>query len=115
MVVRVWCDVPSVRVVSEANSREHWAARHRRHKAQRFAVLAVLGPRSRRPPLPCVVTLTRKGPRKLDTDNLAGGFKAVRDAVAEWLGVDDSPDAPVEWRYEQAKGSYGFSINIVSC
>jgi len=27
--------------------------------------------------------------RKIDSDNLAGGFKAVRDQVAKWCGRDD--------------------------
>jgi hypothetical protein len=62
-----------------------------------------------------VVTLTRIGPRDLDSDNLAGSAKAVRDAVARWLGVDDGPRAPVEWRYAQerpAKGAKRYAVRI---
>ncbi len=36
-----------------------------------------------------VVALTRCAPRALDDDNLASSFKAVRDAVAAYLGLDD--------------------------
>ncbi|MDB5297798.1 MAG: Bcep22 hypothetical protein [Phycisphaerales bacterium] len=50
--------------------------------------------------LPCVVTLTRIGPRELDGDNLQGAFKAVRDMVALELGVDDA-DPRVTWEYAQ--------------
>lgn len=94
-----------VRIESEANRRDHWAARHRRFAKQKRVValhLLALGGMARpRPPL--VVELTRIGPRSLDTDNLAGGCKAVRDQIAAWLGVDDG-DPRVEWRYGQQRG-----------
>lgn len=54
--------------------------------------------------LPCVVTLTRISPRLLDDDNLRPALKAVRDGVADRLGVDDR-DPRVEWRYAQRKGA----------
>ena len=46
------------------------------------------------------VRLVRLGARALDTDNLAGALKAVRDAVAAWLGVDDGPGGLV-WEVDQ--------------
>lgn len=49
------------------------------------------------------VTLTRIGPRKLDSDNLTSGFKSVRDQVADILGVDDG-DERVEWICRQERG-----------
>ena len=45
--------------------------------------------RPERPVFPIVVTITRLGPRALDSDNLASSGKHVRDAIATWLGVDD--------------------------
>lgn len=87
-----------IRIESVANLRESWQARHRRAKAHRLAALAVPAH-----PLPCVVTLTRVGPRALDDDNLQGGFKALRDGVAARLGVDDA-DPRVTWKYGQRKG-----------
>jgi hypothetical protein len=94
-----------IRIASTLNLREHWSARHRRSAQQRRAIalhlLAVGG--YDRPGLPVRVTLTRIAPRSLDTDNLAGGFKAVRDEVARWLGVDDA-DPRVEWAYGQERG-----------
>lgn len=47
------------------------------------------------------VTFTRLASGTLDDDNLAGAFKACRDAVAAWLGVDDGPRGPVTWAYTQ--------------
>ena len=49
------------------------------------------------------ITLTRIAPRTLDDDNLAAGFKATRDRVADWLGVDDG-DKRLTWRYAQERG-----------
>jgi len=57
-----------------------------------------------RPALPCTVLMTRIAPRKLDDDNLRGAFKAVRDQVAAWLGVDDA-DPRVTWAYAQERGA----------
>ena len=37
--------------------------------------------------------------------NLAGGFKAVRDQVASWLGVDDA-DPRVTWVYAQDRAKH---------
>ena len=51
----------------------------------------------------CTVTLTRIAPRKLDCDNLRGALKAVRDGVADWLGVDDGSER-ITWKYAQERG-----------
>jgi hypothetical protein len=99
-----------IRIESVANKREHWAAKAKRTKAHRTAALAVPVH-----PLPCVVTLTRIGPRSLDGDNLQSGFKALRDGIAQRLGVDDA-DPRVEWRYSQRKGSpkqYAAAVEIL--
>lgn len=64
----------------------------------RFASLAV-PPH----PLPCVVRMTRVAPRSLDDDNLSSGFKALRDGIADRLGVKDN-DPRVRWEYAQVRG-----------
>jgi hypothetical protein len=87
-----------LRIESVANKREHWSDRGRRTKMHRFAAIAV--PQH---PLPCVVTLIRVAPRKLDGDNLQSGFKALRDGIADRLGVADN-DPRIEWRYDQVRG-----------
>jgi len=96
---------------STANSREHWAAKAGRVKNQRQAVsyLMPAEARSWRPVL--LVTLTRVAPRSLDTDNLQGALKAVRDQVASGLGVDDRTTL-VEWRYRQERGGHCVRIRI---
>lgn len=111
-----------IRIVSTMNKREHWTTRSTRTKAHRVAArLSVASapewPRYKSVPviyLPVVVTLTRIAPRELDDDNLSGGFKAVRDGVADALGVDDK-DKRVTWRYAQRTGKpkeYGMTITI---
>jgi hypothetical protein len=65
-----------------------------------------------KPSLPLIVTLTRVAPSNgLDDDNLAGALKGVRDAVAEWLGVDDRDRATVRYEYEQRRGPWGVEIS----
>lgn len=50
---------------------------------------------------PITVTITRHSAGELDGDNLQGGVKAVRDGIADWLGVPDN-DPRVTWLYAQA-------------
>ena len=62
--------------------------------------------------LPVTVVLTRIAPRRLDGDNLQSGFKAVRDGVADWLGVDDGSSL-VDWQYFQRSGKAGeYAVEI---
>jgi len=113
------CDIKlklPIRTVSELNKREHWAKTHRRRAAQRKQVWAELyGKKS--PGLPCDVWLTRIAPREFDAgDNLPASFKAIRDQIAKWIGVDDR-DKRVTWRYNQRKGEvkeYAVIIEIYS-
>lgn len=101
-----------MKLPSASNLREHWSAKARRVKAQRNSVaLAMLCERrsllehhaqlARGEDLTCV--LTRVSPRKLDDDNLATAFKALRDEVAKQLGVDDG-GTRVRWVYKQSPG-----------
>lgn len=104
------------KLVSEANMREHWAIKNKRKKAQQRAVeLTWLAQRIRVAP-PVVVHLTRVGVRRLDTDNLAGSAKGVRDQIAKLIGVDDGDERKVRWEYSQRKGlpkEYGLEVRIV--
>lgn len=96
-----------IRIVSEANRREHFRVVAKRKKQHRhlasFRLHEAIGPVWIDPPPSAVITLTRIGPRTLDDDNLASGFKACRDGVADWLGIDDG-DKRLTWRYDQRKG-----------
>jgi len=88
-----------LRTYSLANQREHWAKRAKRCKAERDAARLMCPPFD----LPCEVTITRIAPRGLDDDNLRGAGKAIRDGIADRLGVDDRSPL-VEWRYAQRRG-----------
>ena len=50
-----------------------------------------------------VVHLIRRAPRQLDSDNLEGALKAVRDGIAQALGIDDRSPA-VRYVVSQARG-----------
>ena len=104
---------------SEANqrfaSKAGMFAKSERVKAQRSAVKQVLASTfgAHVPPLHVVlgnvatsnrieVRLVRLAPGLLDDDNLRGALKAVRDAVAAWIGIDDrNPIA--SWGYDQTR------------
>ena len=92
-----------IRIHSRANKREHWTVTAKRDKREKQTVAALMP--STPPPLPVKVTLTRSAPRFLDGDNLQGGMKAVRDAVAAWLGADDRDGSGITWAYEQARST----------
>jgi hypothetical protein len=94
------------------NDRGHWRTKHRRTKNQGTAVAWVLT-RATKPQIPCSVLLTRVAPSNgLDSDNLVGSMKAIRDAVAAWLGVDDRHVQLVSYRYDQRRGPWGVEIRF---
>jgi len=107
-----------LRTVSEANVRTHWArrakrAREQRRVAQVYTRAALASHGVPRPPL--VIRLTRIAERSLDSDNLAGAFKAVRDGIADALGIDDG-DQRLTWLYQQEKadrGTYQVRVEII--
>lgn len=103
-----------IKLQGSQNVREHWRARSRRVKTERstaaIACLALAYPTQ----WPVVVRLTRIGPRKLDSDNLQGATKGVRDGVADWLRVDDGDESRVTWEYAQARGPYGVRVELGS-
>lgn len=98
-----------IEVISEMNWRGHWAIRSRRFKHQKglsYAYcLKYLGyPKKRGGNYQ--ITLTRikgKRQRDFDGDNLQSSFKAVRDGIAQYLGIDDG-DGRLVWLYGQEKG-----------
>lgn len=89
------------RVPSENELRHgHRFALATRTKKVRLGIAEALSANLDRGELPAVVELTRISPGYLDDDNLRGAFKAHRDGVADWLGIDDRDDR-VQWRYAQ--------------
>lgn len=107
----------AMKLEGSMNSREHWSARAKRVAAERERATAALlrfpsiladarvivgshafgGPR-------LLVRMTRISPRKVDSDNLPGRLKGVRDAIAAALGWDDGNDV-YEWVCAQRKAN----------
>jgi hypothetical protein len=54
---------------------------------------------------PVTVLMRRVSPsnKGLDSDNLHGALKAVRDQIAAWLGRDDA-DPSITWQVAQRPG-----------
>jgi hypothetical protein len=108
-----------LRTVSETNAHEHWRARQKRAKLHRgWVAIAFSGPHARQwlaehgKAQRFIVTITRLGKRLLDSDNLASSQKAVRDGIADALGIDDGSDR-FDWRYEQKTGKeYGVEVAV---
>lgn len=113
--------VVPIQTVSELNRRDHWRERHRRAKQQKELTTLLLRTqanfdRNIMPP-PYRVRLVRVSPRPIrDTDNLYSATKAIRDAVALFLGVDDADVAcggQVTWSVEQCSDpKYAVCIEI---
>ena len=105
----------NMKIVSVANLRMHWAAKAKLTRDQRTRTrmsLAAVAQSFGVEVLPVTVVLTRIAPRRLDGDNLQSGFKAVRDGVADWLGVDDG-NSLVDWQYVQRSGKAGeYAVEI---
>lgn len=117
---------PSVRVVlpvrtwSESNLRLHWSRRASRAATQRGLARLLVGRTLRLHAVETAgaleITLVRIAPCRLDDDNLAAACKAVRDGIADALGLDDG-DARLTWHYAQRRGGvreYAVEVTIQS-
>jgi hypothetical protein len=96
------------------NSRDaHWRARQRRVKNEREQTAwALFG--KKKPATPCLIRITRIAPSAgLDDDNLRSACKGVRDAFAEWIGVDDRRSDVVAYDYDQLRGAWGVRIEQI--
>ena|SRR5271155_489752 len=114
----------AIKTVSEANCNEHWTKKAQRHRQQQLFTRLSFIANVKGFSLPCKVTLTRRSPRMLDTDNLVTAMKFIRDEVSECLipekkgvyrtrsgkfkalkGRADS-DPRIEWEYRQLKAPF---------
>lgn len=107
-----------VKTVSELNRRDHWRTKDRRRREQQEAAYYAYkgAAKGGRVALPCVVRFLRIGPRKLDSDNLASAMKAVRDTIAQCVGVDDGSES-IRFEYDQVaigERSYNVKVSIKS-
>lgn len=82
-----------IRTVTESNANENWRMKHKRAQSQIHTTKLILrASGGTPPPAPLYVVMTRIAPCKMDSDNLVSSCKHIRDAVAEWLGIDDGDD-----------------------
>jgi len=95
------------------NARGSWQARWRRTKKERAATHGAIqlyqlsgGEFRSLPRLPVRVHIVRVSPghRPVDSDNLPGYSKGVRDQIAAYYGVDDGPSGPISWSYAAERG-----------
>ncbi len=94
--------IDGLRLVSEANTSDHWAVKYRRVKKVKETVESFLPKIELR--LPVRVTLTRYSRKLLDKhDNLSHSFKQVVDSIADWIGYADN-NPGYEWIYLQSAG-----------
>jgi len=71
---------------------EHWSDAYKRHKTQKGSIRWCLNPYKHLLKLPCLITLTRFAPDKLDKfDNLPMSFKWILDATCEVITQDFRP------------------------
>jgi hypothetical protein len=107
-----------IRLISEANTKDHWTKKRTRRLAQQQAVrlYSNIQPDIDSMELPIIITLIRLAPRKFDEDNLIHAFKSVRDQIADILipnnrmGRSDSSPL-LHWEYKQEKSAdYGIKI-----
>jgi hypothetical protein len=107
-----------LQVSNAKNQRDHWSEKAKRTKTERRitgdSVRVALnqwdsGDLTTRN---WSIHLTRVSPRKLDSDNLQRALSAVRDGVADALGINDGSDR-LTWTYEQEQQhAYGVRIEI---
>ncbi len=119
-LIKSW-DIP-LKVISEANTHEHWTKSSKRHKTQKKYIYFHMNDIKKNISIykdkPLVIKLTRFSARKLDEhDNLRMAFKYIVDAIADLIypgkqsgRADDSK--LLEWKYGQEKGNNTIKIEI---
>lgn len=98
-----------LKTVNSLNSREHWGTKAKRvARERRLAYMAT--PAGLR--IPIKVTLTRLAPRDMDDDGLSASFKAIRDGIADKVGVNDG-SKDIQFRYRQKRAKcYGIEMEF---
>lgn len=101
----------TLRLGKGGNAREHHMARSRRVKKERDAVGWLLR-QFDKPATPCAFVITRIAPGNgLDPhDNLPSSAKSVVDAIAAWMGIDDSRPELVAYRFANERGPWALRI-----
>ena len=93
MTTKIKWQIP-LKTVSESNSNEHWLKKAKRHTQQQFFIKQLFKSLNKPIYLPCMITLTRIGPRVLDIEeNLPMAFKWIKDEI----GACIFPERVVEY------------------
>lgn len=118
--MKLTVSIPGLRTRNQLNTRKHWrvdrAERAAVREATGYALLGADWGRLGKPSeaAPWVVTLTRLGPREMDDDGLVSALKSVRDAFADFVGVNDRLRHIVRYAYEQERSrEFGVRIDVV--
>lgn len=115
-IERAWSlTIPNFVLVNTLNAREHRFETGRRTTQEKKLVGYYLLTKPRQQS-PATITMTRiySGRAKpMDGDGLSAAFKATRDAIAAWIGVDDAESHGLTWIPKQERGaSNGVRIEI---
>ena len=93
------------------NERLHWTVANVRNRKVATAIGWLLGGHRRPlPPVTFILTRISPAPTPMDDDNLAGAWKAGRDEIARWVGIDDGKKHMVRYRYRGERGPWGIRI-----
>jgi hypothetical protein len=109
-----------LRTVSEANCFEPWQKKHKRHKAQKRAVIFSIMTVKSLIKTPCTIRITRFAPKMLDAhDNLRISVKYILDQVCAEILNDFRPGRAdgyegFKFEYDQVKSKeYAVKIEII--
>jgi hypothetical protein len=100
-----------IKTTTTMNSRAHWAVKAKAAKREHTAVAAAWA--KERPEIRPIlrITLTRVGPRQMDSDQVVTSLKGIRDGVAKKLRIDDGSPL-VDWVYRQQHGEYEVRVEV---
>ena len=119
MTAKEWTISAPIKTTNPLNGAHgHWTVKAKERKAQRQNIRLVLQsayPRQTyRVIFPVEIHLVRVAPSNgLDDDSLPASFKAVRDGITDWLGLDDDRTPDIRWTYDQRRGPRGaYSVEV---
>lgn len=112
-------ELPGLRTYNELNAgRAGWRRKHEQRKAVKehvtYMLLAVDWTALEKPSAdnPWDVRLSRLGPREMDDDGVVSALKSVRDAFAEFVGVNDRDRHIIRYSYEPHVQSKTYAVRI---
>lgn len=108
-----------IHTVNESNTRGGWGKKHKERGDIRPVLAMVLRANANaqrfKPPLPCVVRITRISAGSLDQNSLGSALKSAQDSCADWIGVDDRNAALVRYvlAQEQCRAKvFGIRVEV---